>query len=67
MSTELNIADMPTDWWAWDGENFYPLGICEDFDEADERDRKRCGLPGNWLFSREALVDMKNKIEEELE
>ncbi len=62
----LNVSSMPTDWWAWDGDNLYPLGICEDIEEAYERDDKRDGPSSNWVFSRESLTDFRDKINKEL-
>ena len=64
MST-LNISGMPTDWWAWTGDALIPLGVCEDFDEADER-AGEIGTLANWIFSREALMELARQTQEEL-
>lgn len=63
--SEINVSSMPTDWWAWNGELLEPLGICEDFDDADEEAGK-LPYPVNWIFSREALQELRDQIDEEL-
>lgn len=55
-----------TDWWAWDGDNFYYLGAHADIEDAYEIDDKRPGISSTWVFSRESLVAMREKIDEEL-
>jgi hypothetical protein len=55
---------MPQDWWSWtDTGVLVPLGICEDFNAADEK------APGNshWLFNRDTLTEFKQEIERELQ
>ena len=64
MNTQ-NISDMPTDWWAWTGDELIPLGICDDFDEADERALKK-GRPTTWIFSRESLNTFVEQARKEL-
>ena len=65
MNTQ-NISDMPTDWWAWTGYELIPLGICEDFDEADERASKT-GKSAHWIFSRVSLTTFVEQARKELE
>lgn len=58
-----NVSDMPADYWAWTDEGkLIPLGICEGFDEADER------APGNthWIFTREMLQQFRAEIAREI-
>ena len=55
-----------TDWWAWDGENFFPLGFHETIEEAYTADDKRPGPTSNWVHSRESLTDMVAKAVKEL-
>ena len=62
---ELTVSSMPTDWWAWTGDQLIPLGICEDFDEADERASK-IGTLAHWIFSRESLDAFVKQAEREL-
>ena len=62
---EPNVSGMPTDWWAWTGDALIPLGVCEDFDEADER-AGEIGTLANWIFSREALMGFVEQAQEEL-
>ena len=64
MST-LNVSDMPTDRWAWTGDALIPLGVCEDFDDADERASK-IGTLAHWIFSREALTEFVEQVQKEL-
>ena len=62
---EPNISEMPTDWWAWTGDEFIALGVCEDFDEADERSSSINTL-AHWIFSRESLITFVEQAQEEL-
>ena len=65
MNTQ-NVSDMPTDWWAWTGDELIPLGICEDFDGADERASK-IGKLAHWIFSRVSLTTFVEQARKELE
>lgn len=59
--TTPNVCGMPTDWWAFIDGRFKPLGICEDFDEADAK------CPGTaWLVDRTELELIFQQISEEL-
>jgi hypothetical protein len=60
--TTLNVSDMPQDWYAFCDDRIVPLGICEDFDEADSK------APGqtHWLFSRDSLKDFISQAQEQL-
>ena len=62
----MNVADMPTDWWAWNGDILEPLGICEDFDQACERADK-LPYPVHWVFSRESLSEFVKDAQQELQ
>ena len=62
---EVNVSRIPTDWWAWTGDALIPLGICEDFDEADDR-AGRIGTLAHWIFSRESLTEFVEQAQEEL-
>jgi hypothetical protein len=59
------VADMPTDWWAFSYPKFFPLGICEGFDEAsdiaDEKYRDNC-----WIIDRSSLRDLREEMIVEL-
>jgi hypothetical protein len=59
------MSDMPTDWWAWDGDSLCPLGVCEDFDEASDK-ADALHTPVHWIFSRESLTTMQLTITKEL-
>lgn len=61
----LNVPSMPTDWWAWTGDALIPLGVCEDFDGADERAGKIATL-AHWIFSRESLAEFVEQARKEL-
>jgi hypothetical protein len=60
---KVNISDMPQDYWAWtDDGKLVPLGLCEDFNEASEKE------PGNthWVFSRQGLEEFRVELDREL-
>lgn len=64
MDAQANVGDMPQDWWAFTGEGVVPLGVCDGFDEADER---AMTVPGSiWLYSRDSLAILAQKINDEL-
>lgn len=58
-----NASDMPQDWWAWSDDKLVPLGVCDGFDEADEKAPERT----HWLFNRATLEDMVDKAARELQ
>jgi hypothetical protein len=64
MSTESNVAEMPTDYWGWTGDSLVPLGICEDFHEACEKAETKPNFV--WIFSREWLAEFVREAREEL-
>jgi len=65
MTEQLNVSDMPQDYWGWTGDRLLPLGICEDFNEAAA---KADDQPRNlvWIFSRDCLTELGEQIKEEL-
>ena len=58
-------GEEPEDYWAWTGDTLIPLGICEDFDEADDR-AGRIGTLAHWIFSRESLTEFVEQAQEKL-
>ena len=60
---ELNVSSMPEDYWAWtDTGKLVPLGICDGFDEAYEREPP-CT---HWVFTRQGLEELYEEIKREL-
>lgn len=57
-----NVSGMPQDWFAFADDKVVPLGICEDFDDADSK------APGqtHWLFSRDTLLEFVQQAQEAL-
>ena len=47
-----------TDWWAWDGENFFYLGSYDNIEDAYDNDNTRGGPSSHWVHSRESLTEM---------
>lgn len=63
---EINVSDMPQDFWAWlDTGELKSLGICDGYEEAFEGAE---ALPHNYMyvFSREGLMELRAEIEREL-
>ena len=60
--TEPNVSSMPQDYWAWTDEELVPLGICQDFDEAYEREPPNT----HWIFTRQGLEEFYEEIKREL-
>ena len=64
-TSTANVSSMPTDWWTLHQYAFVPLGICDDFDDADEKAAVK--YPGNsWIVDRAELGDMRKEIQGEL-
>lgn len=59
---EINVSDMPQDWFAFADDKIIPLGVCQDFDEADSKAPEQT----HWLFSREALALFVAQAQEQL-
>ena len=59
-------GEEPEDYWVWTGDTLIPLGVCDDFNEACEKDEASNPRNTVWIFSRTCLEELKRQISEEL-
>jgi hypothetical protein len=55
----MEVCDGGQEWFAFSDGHLEPLGVCLDFEQADQK----APLTTHWLFSRESLQDFVKKAD----